>query len=146
MTMLNSLSPKQYAQLLYWPIAVASLFLLSLPTMGVQWLMATNRLPFLAGWFVCIPTLSGAWLIYIVLIQHLQRWAATKAVLRRERQLHERGMFSLGDYIASTAERAEWKMLTSMALLFGIHIVFVKPETKAQMRDVESPAPAQLSM
>lgn len=141
MTMIN-LTPKQYAQLLFWPIAVASLFVLSLPTIGLQMLIAAGHVPFLFGWFASIPTLSAGWLVYMVLIRHLQKWAATKAVMRRGRQLQARGMYNLGEHIIATAhERSEWKMLASMAVLFGLHVLLVKPGAQAQMRDIERPEP-----
>lgn len=142
MTMFESLSPKQYAQLLFWPIAVITLFILSLPTMGVQWLMATNHLPFLAGWFLCIPTLSAAWLTYLVLIDHLKRWSARKAMHKHVDCLIHAGCFpTVAGHLRQQANRGEWRMLMSMSVLFGLHVAFVKPAVRAQAPDIERAEP-----
>ncbi|WP_216726052.1 hypothetical protein [Hymenobacter siberiensis] len=139
--MLNSLSPKQYAQLLYYPALLLALVIVTIPTAIIKMAMAYEILPFLAGWFMQLTTVSGGMLVFLVARIHLKRWATKNAVQRRGRQLHERGMHTLADYIASTAERAEWKMLASICLLFGIQVVFVKPQAQAQMHDVERPEP-----
>jgi len=132
-------------RLFFFPLAALFCALLTLPAIGVLVLVDHAVIPFTAGWFFQLAALSGSGMVFKPGMERIRQFCFKLALGVIARRWQQRRL-ALAKVPVAFGEDSfgSWKMLASLTLVLGTHVVFVKPLAQAQMRDVERAEPLML--
>ena len=139
-----TISSKNVARLVFYPCALLACLVLAAPTLGLHALIASGSLPVVAGVLFQLAALSACGIFFAPVMSYLRQRAAAVGLRHEARGFAARGHYPQADFCLEQSERAQWRMLAGLALLLGVQFG-LNPPVQAQMREVERPAPSQVS-